>query len=429
MIRTACCSAVLFVLFIGSAALAGPVADYGDAPDPTYPSLFTSGGPYHFDTGREWLGSGVVSTTTTEPDSKQVDLDNDDGSAYYLSGPGGNWFHTTVSYNPNLSLASDARYLNVLVDSNNSGQWDGTRSEWIVRNYSVRFDLMPVGITTAEVFIQMPAGVDPNAIASRTTRVTLSDQTVSNGFGAWGQFQRGETEDWVPTDHGGSGITPPVNPTTGHPSIGPKTDQLRNESGWGKWILNAPFVVCSHGLAGALTPEAPAPPARVYDWQVNVPTSTVYLDVTLSGPVPPAPHLPEPLLDIAQLVAPGGAAVGAGAPTVLVGLGAPPGQVTPGQINLFTGRFRFPGHPAYDARNARYNLIYDPEGMYFMVSNNNGVPTDPAYDSPSGTPSSGDYPYDTALFALPGEVVPEPGTAGLLVMATMLALLRLRRRS
>src|SRR5262245_42938010 len=119
MTRTTFCSVLIITFLVGSIARSGPIADYGDAPDPTYPSLFNSVGPYHLDVSKEWLGPGPVSTTTTEPDSKQVDLDNDDGGAYYLSGPGDNWFHTSVSYNPNLSLATDQRYLNVLVDANN----------------------------------------------------------------------------------------------------------------------------------------------------------------------------------------------------------------------------------------------------------------------------------------------------------------------
>jgi len=402
--------ALLVAHFGATNATAGPLADYGDAPDPTYPSLFTSAGPYHGDTTREWLGPPPISTTTVENDSKQIDLDNDDGSAYYLSGPSGNWFHTTVSYNPNLSAASDLRYLNVLVDANNNGAWDGTRTEWIVRNYSVRMDTLPAGVTTADVFLRLPAGVNPNSIANNTTRVTLGEHTVANGSGAWGQFQRGETEDSVPVSRGGSG-TPPVNPLIAGP-IGPKLEKVR--TGGGKWILKAPWTACNHGTGGAQTPIGA--PANTYDWQVNVPTGTTFLDVALN-PVPGEPHPGEAGLVVASLTPPGGGVIGAGVNLV--------NQVTPGQLNTFTGLFACGGAPCHDARTAIFNLVYDPDGLYFIVSNNNGVPFDPAFDSPSSPPSPGDYGSEVAMFAIP--TVPEPTTWSLLALTAITGALKRRR--
>jgi GEVED domain len=405
---------VLVALFIAPAALAGPIADYGDAPDPAYPSLFNSVGPYHVDKDREWLGPGLLSTTTTELDSKQIDLDNDDGAPYYLSGPGGNWIHATVSYNPSLSFATDNRYLNVLVDANNDGLWSSTRPEWLVRNYNVRMDTLPGGITTAEVFVQLPAGADPASLANRTTRLTLSNTPVPNGSGAWGALTRGETEDYVPTDRGGNGgiggtgSTVPVNPPIGGgPGIGPKTTSL-TENGVGKWILKAPWDACSHGTGGARTPVAPAPAANLYDWQMNVPNNvTAGPFVTFAG-APGEPHAGESGLDIA--------------------FETPPAVIIQGQINTWTGWYRCGGAPCHDGRTATYSVTYDPDGIYFIVSNDNGVPYDPAYDAPSGTPSSGsDYGHDIAMFAIPA--IPEPGTAGLVAVASMLALPRLRRRS
>lgn len=410
MKRTAYFSALFVTSFFAAIANGGPVADYGDAPDPSYPSLFSTGGPYHLDTTREWLGPGPVTTTTTELDSKQIDLDNDDGAPYYLSGPGGNWIHTTVSFNPNLSLATDQRYLNVLVDANNNGVWDGSRPEWLVRNYNVRMDTLPLGVTTAEVFIKLAAGSDPATLANRTTRITLSDTPVPDGLGAWGQFSRGETEDYVPADRGGNGgiggagSTVPVNPLNG-PGIGQKTTNLA-QNDVGKWILKAGWDVCSHGVGGAITPVAPAAPGNVYDWQVNVPSGWTSITVTMAG-VPGEPHAGEAGLDFAALI--------------------PPAVITGGQINTWTGLFRCGGAPCHDARKVTFDLTFDPDGIYFIVSNNNGVPYDPAYDSPSEPPSPGDYPYDTALFALPDDNVPEPSAVSLLVVPALLTMLRRRR--
>jgi hypothetical protein len=65
--------------------------DFGDAPDPGYPSLLINDGPRHRIPAGEvgyslFLGGGM----DFEPDSKQVDADSDDGVVFLGSGdPGG----------------------------------------------------------------------------------------------------------------------------------------------------------------------------------------------------------------------------------------------------------------------------------------------------------------------------------------------------
>jgi hypothetical protein len=55
--------------------------DYGDAPDPTYPSLLASNGARHINTDYEWLGPAV----NREYNAKIIDLDQfDDGSTLNL---------------------------------------------------------------------------------------------------------------------------------------------------------------------------------------------------------------------------------------------------------------------------------------------------------------------------------------------------------
>ncbi len=172
------------------------VADFGDAPDPTYPSLLGSGGVHHLDTTREWIGLSS-SVTSNEGDSNQVDLDLDDDISYFVRGSdafGNNQvdFTTVISYNgedPTLT-----RYLNVILDIDDSGSWDEGR-EWVVQNYEFSFD----GLTPEARILWLGMGVDPTLECSdyenKWMRVTLSTEMLPDGTGQWGELARGETED------------------------------------------------------------------------------------------------------------------------------------------------------------------------------------------------------------------------------------------
>ena len=191
-----------FVALIGfgiAPALAGPLADYGDAPDPSYPSWFDNQGPYHLDTRQEWIGVGRTSSTTIENDSLQINNDSDTATGVWFTLPGGvcdqQWFSTTVSYDPTLSSAEDVRYLNVLVDLDDSGQWDGG-PEWPVQNIAFDFTGLPEGVNTMTVVYQLKNMLPPEQLGN-ATRVTLSTEEVTGFQGDWGELARGETEDWV----------------------------------------------------------------------------------------------------------------------------------------------------------------------------------------------------------------------------------------
>jgi hypothetical protein len=100
--------------------------DFGDAPDPLYPSLLASDGARHLDWNYEWLGTSV----NGEPDSKQVDLDEfDDGVSFAASNPvpGGN-LHLTITISTsggvyNIGDPNDVMYLNAWIDWNQDGDW------------------------------------------------------------------------------------------------------------------------------------------------------------------------------------------------------------------------------------------------------------------------------------------------------------------
>jgi hypothetical protein len=145
--------------------------DFGDAPDPTYPSLLASNGVRHLNPTRAWLGPWVDG----EPDAQVPDLDEfDDGllSLSPLSVRVSNWDWT------------GSLYLNALVDLNDDGDW-ADPGEWVVVNYSVS---VPV-----RKGIQVDTGV-PIPL-NHWTRITLTAERLANYTGM-GEYAIGETEDY-----------------------------------------------------------------------------------------------------------------------------------------------------------------------------------------------------------------------------------------
>ncbi len=174
----------------------GPLADYGDAPDPPYPSRFASVGVHHLDTSQEWFGPAGTSTTTRENDSIQAGDADDGGGAFFTLPPVGTVFAITVSYDPALSPRAAMRLLNVLVDLDGDGTWEGG-TEWPVRNVVVDFTPLPAAVTSLRVAVLLPPSLTAVAVTGKQVRATLSTAPLANGSGAWGALARGETEDFV----------------------------------------------------------------------------------------------------------------------------------------------------------------------------------------------------------------------------------------
>lgn len=232
----------------------GPYADYGDAPDPSYPSNYASTGPYHLDVTREWLGRGSSSTTTREWDSNQINNDFDDGTGYFFRTRNErSYFLTHVSYDPTVSSASDIRYLNVVTDLNGSGVWDGG-NEWAVKNYAFSFANLPQGVTTLGLILRTPDFM-PAEMLGYSTRVTLADTAVDNGSGEWGGFNRGETEDWIASlvDDNDPDFYPYVGKPDGDPPLPliPKVKQVVREKVVKATRVTGP-VTCACGATCAL---------------------------------------------------------------------------------------------------------------------------------------------------------------------------------
>ncbi|UCF79041.1 MAG: hypothetical protein JSW03_01905, partial [Candidatus Eiseniibacteriota bacterium] len=194
------------LLLLACSALAQPQADYGDAPDPTFPSFFASNGPYHTTLTDCYVGW----TSTSEPNALVPDLDADDGGPMiyaFLNAAAiwTGWIYVPITIDasapgPNLQ----PRYLNVLLDCNSSGTWCDQAGEWIVRNYLLP-DFAPyllVHYPGQTVWYNIGGFTWVNDYSGiHWLRVTLSDAPVTpnvpNGWdGSWGGFVLGETEDW-----------------------------------------------------------------------------------------------------------------------------------------------------------------------------------------------------------------------------------------
>jgi len=157
-----------------SAAVTPGLFDYGDAPDPLYPSLLLSGGARHIDVDTVWLGYSA----DRENDSAQIDLDLfDDGLL------GSEPLEVRVQ---RVSAATDA-YLNVLVDANDDGDW-ADAGEWVVQNADP-FALAP----TATDVDYIDATVD--LPLNRWVRLTVTDTSIASYDGT-GMQSAGETEDY-----------------------------------------------------------------------------------------------------------------------------------------------------------------------------------------------------------------------------------------
>jgi hypothetical protein len=201
------------------------IADYGDAPDPNFPSLLASRGAHTLDITQFWLGSTQEPSATTEPDAKIIDRDELDdglerviaqGSALALT------FRAVKSRNANGGIV----YFNLLADLNADGRWQG-QNEWVTINREIQ--LAP---GASEIIESRLASAPKNF----WIRATLTDKPVDaaafpNGWDGTGEFAKGEVEDYrfpftivpPPTDTTPPPYTPTLTPTRFITSLPPRT--------------------------------------------------------------------------------------------------------------------------------------------------------------------------------------------------------------
>lgn len=167
--------------------------DFGDAPDPSFPSLLASDGA-RAGVGAFWLGQ-LAFPPTGEIDAKVVDQDElDDGLIQLLVTPG----KALVSFQAVLVEASEVRvvYFNLLADVNRDGQWKafqgaaGTIQEWAVVN--LELSLNPG--ESREIATEFPSlGPGPDL----WFRATLTSTPVEAAdWDGTGPFEEGEIEDY-----------------------------------------------------------------------------------------------------------------------------------------------------------------------------------------------------------------------------------------
>src|SRR3990172_8070366 len=193
----------LFVILLLAFSLFGQ-ADFGDAPDPTYPTLESSMGPYHTlgSSSTYWIGSlgtGPANTTTMEIDASVTDLDLDDGQPYLgvviMGIPATAWVTVPITTSPSHNPAKDI-YLNVAIDVDNDGDFDDFADQnWVVQNQIVN-----LAADTTLGFVFGPFGFGSDLLLFPVwLRVTATDVPIEqpwNGEGIAGGWTYGETEDW-----------------------------------------------------------------------------------------------------------------------------------------------------------------------------------------------------------------------------------------
>ncbi len=191
------------------------VWDFGDAPDPRFPSLLASDGLRTRDPSQFWLGSLELPGATLERDANITDLDQqDDGLVELILRQSGVVF---LTFQAAMSEQAQARvvYFNLWADTNNNGRWEGPLlgisgiSEWIVVNRGIW--LRPGTTSQFEADVLHYWGTLEHWI-----RAAITDGPIN---GPVGQHQMGEVEDYhllppyVLPNRQNPTLTPTVSPT------------------------------------------------------------------------------------------------------------------------------------------------------------------------------------------------------------------------
>ena len=155
--------------------------DFGDVPDPTFPTLRASDGARHIIDGSTYLGAGVDADTDGQPDPGAVGDDNDgnddeDGVVFTSAIQSNTIATVTVT-------ASVAGVLNAWMDFGGNGDWDGMGEQ-------IFTDRALVAGSNNLSFV-VPAGATAGSAYSRFRFST------TGGLGYAGSASDGEVEDYV----------------------------------------------------------------------------------------------------------------------------------------------------------------------------------------------------------------------------------------
>jgi hypothetical protein len=168
------------------------IADFGDAPDPNFPTLLARDGARAQDPSRFWLGS-LGAPPSTEPDAKIVNRDETDDGLVELLVTAGKVFVTFQAVK-SPDAGPGIAYFNLLADSNGDGKWQdftapgGVVSEWVVVNRAL--NLAPGETVQIKAEFLLTQG---SLVA--WVRATLTDTPAPDGWNGTGRFAQGEVED------------------------------------------------------------------------------------------------------------------------------------------------------------------------------------------------------------------------------------------
>jgi hypothetical protein len=161
--------------------------DFGDAPDPNYPTLLISNGARHIIDGVHYLGAGVDPDTDGQPDATATGDDNDtnddEDGVTFIGLPLIQFSTHTVQV-----VASASGYLNAWMDFNQDGDWDDPNEHIIVDQ------LLSVGPNNVIFSIPLINDTPPHQIIQVISRFRFSTQ---QGLSYDGLAPNGEVEDYM----------------------------------------------------------------------------------------------------------------------------------------------------------------------------------------------------------------------------------------
>jgi len=220
--------------------------EFGDAPDPTYPSLLASDGSRHCPTDTEILGLGLSlgEWKDFELDARVIDKDIPYSDGLVTPFIVANNPAATVAFEVTNFIATDNLIVNILIDLNIDGDWIDA-GEHVVQNQAIPLPGPAENTFVSDSFNTMGAITGPTWL-----RLTLTRTPVTAPWDGTGLFDCGETEDWNitieeeepeewyykpnQTDYAPSGM----------PDFDQKQDMWQNPPG-GPWSYCGPVAVAN----------------------------------------------------------------------------------------------------------------------------------------------------------------------------------------
>jgi len=254
--------------------------EFGDAPDPTYPSLLASDGSRHCPTDTELLGLGLSGQDCKDFEFDALVIDNDaccDGLVTTFIAA--NDPAAAVQFEVTNWGANDL-LVNILIDLNQDGVWSGL-SEHVVQNQAINLPAVNESTFWSNSFSTVGATPGPTWL-----RLTLSRTPVTVPWDGTGQFACGETEDWlIDIEEEEEGWYYKPNQTdyapSGMPDFDQKQDNWFNPVGGGGWSYStvrgtttasvtwSRWLMTWHGIWTPMVRELAFPITAPTSWTCN----------------------------------------------------------------------------------------------------------------------------------------------------------------